>query len=249
MYTESRTFDTTVLTQIESLIYLQQGHAFTGKVTRNYTHAWIWCESVTNEIQKVRTAIEQELISARICPEERFTELSPCGRYQLEVECYATVACPDYASLIVAVIRSITSGEIVATVKRNDERCFHAWVSREGHDYLILPEDLEGQTIIDLNSGRVEGYSSPDDGFIWAGLHPSPDRNKLAVEGCYWACPFQVTIYDFRDPMNLPLPTIAQLDLPANDAQFDEWVTNDSFSMVQKDGSRHVFAIASQALP
>ncbi len=40
---------------------------------------------MTNEIQKVREAIERDLVSARLCTEERFTEFSPCGRYELEV--------------------------------------------------------------------------------------------------------------------------------------------------------------------
>ncbi len=32
----------------------------------------------------------------------------------------------------------------------------------------LFPEDLEGQTVIDLSSQRAEGFSSPDDPFIWS---------------------------------------------------------------------------------
>ena len=174
-----------------------------------------------NEIEKVREAIDRGLASASLSPDETIIEMSPCGRYRLEVKEYATVDGTDFA---VALVSRAESGLEVATVKRNDSRCFYAWVSRDGHDYLLFSEDLEGQTVIDLTAGRVTGFSSPDDGFIWCEFYPSPDRTKLAVVGCYWACPYEVIVYDFRDPLHLPLPELAEFVLPDNDAEFVEWV-------------------------
>jgi hypothetical protein len=195
---------------------------------------------VANEIHKVREAIERGLASARPSPGESATELSPCGRYRLEIQEYVT---SDGADLAVAVVRRTASGQEVATVKRNDSRCFYAWVSRAGHDYLLFPEDLEGQTVIDLMDGRVSSFSSPDDPFIWVEFHPSPDRTKLAVVGCYWACPYQVTVYDFHDPLNLPLPKLAEFILPENDAQFAEWVTEGALRVRSKHGAVRVFDV------
>jgi hypothetical protein len=200
---------------------------------------------MTNEIRTVREAIDRGLASARPCPEERFSELSPCGRYRLEVEGYATADLPDHASILVAVVREVASGAVVATVRRNDTRCFHAWVSREGHDYLLLPEDLEGQTVVDLTTGRVEGFSSPEDAFIWVEFHPSTDASRLAVVGCYWACPYQVTVYDFRDPMSLPLPKLGEFVLPGSDARFGEWTGAAAFTLRAPDGTVRVVELGS----
>lgn len=198
---------------------------------------------MTNEILKDREAIERGLVSAQLCADEGFIELSPCGQYQLEVECYATKDFPHDATIAVAVIRRISTGEVVATVKRNDTRCFYTWISRDDHDYLILPEDLEGHSVVDLTIGKVEGFSSPDDGFIWTEFHPSPDKTKLAIVGCYWACPYAITAYDFRQPMSLPLPTLGQFILPRNDSKFGEWISDNAFSIVDKLGRVSIFEI------
>jgi hypothetical protein len=197
-------------------------------------------DTVKNEIQKVRETIERGLISARLCPGARTDELSPCGRYRLEIEEYATV---DRAGIAVAVVHRTEDGREVATVKRNYDQCFYGWVSREGHDYLLFPEDFEGQTVIDLTDGRVAGFSSSDDPFIWAEFHLSPDQSKLAVVGCYWGGPYQVTVYDFRQPLDLPLPKMGEFNLPENDAQFAEWATESAIRVRSRDGAIHLFAV------
>jgi hypothetical protein len=106
-------------------------------------------------------------------------------------------------------------------------------ITRDGRDYLLFPEDLEGQTVIDLMTGRVEGFSSPDDTFIWTEFHPSPDVSLLAIIGCYWACPYQVTVYDFREPMNLPLPKVGEFVLTGGSARFGGWVSATAFTLVE----------------
>jgi hypothetical protein len=197
---------------------------------------------VTNEIQKVREATERALASAQLAPGGPVSELSPCGRYRLDIEEYAA----EGADFAVAVVRRTADGQGVATVKRNDSRCFYAWVSRAGHDYLLFPEDLEGQTVIDLTAGQVASFSSPDDPFIWAEFYPSPDGTKLGVVGCYWACPYQVTVYDFHDPLNLPLPKRAEFVLPENDSEFGGWVTEGTFLVRSKDGAVRVFEVPGE---
>lgn len=195
---------------------------------------------MTNEIQNVREAIDRGLASAQPCPEGTLTELSPCGRYRLEIEEYTATDGADFA---IAVVHLADGGQQVAMVKRNDSRCFYAWISRAGHDYLLFPEDLEGQTVIDLTVGQVVGFSSPDDPFIWAQFYPSPDRTTLAVIGCYWACPYQVTVYDFNDPLDLPLPKLVEFVLPENNAQFKEWVSEEAFHIQCPDGTVHLFKV------
>lgn len=191
------------------------------------------------------------LASARLSPAQPVTELSPCGRYRLEIAEYEDEHGADFA---VAVVSRIDDEHELASIKRNDSRCFYAWVSRAGHDYLLFSEDLEGQTVVDLTDGLTAGFSSPDDPFIWTEFHPSPDRTKVAIIGCYWACPHQVTVYDFHEPLNLPMPKLAEFVLPENDAKFAGWVLEGAIRVQSKDGSVRMFDLpcstaAEQAAP
>ena len=195
-----------------------------------------------NEIEKIREAMEQDFVSARVCPDSCTIELSPCGGYQLEVNEYSTVDFPHYATIAVATVQRTATGELVATIKRNDTRLFYAWVKRAGHDYLLFPEDLEGQTVINLTAQRIASFSSPDLGFIWVEFHLSIDQRSLAIIGCYWACPYQVTVYDFRSPLNLPLPIIAQFEL-SGEEHFSEWLSPNTFSLLNDKGAVRVCVI------
>jgi hypothetical protein len=197
---------------------------------------------MSNEILQIRASIQAELAGAVKCTAESFSEWSPCDKFRLEVTAYASPDHEDGPRFAVAVVRSTVGGEIIATVNRNSDRCFYAWISREGSDYLILPEDLEGVSVIDLRTGQVEGYSTPGERFIWAEIHPSPDGTRLAVIGCYWACPYELHVYDFSNPMELPYPRLASFDLPENLTQFGGWVDSDSFTMKLGADSR-VFAV------
>lgn len=49
-------------------------------------------------------------------------------------------------------------------------------------------------------------------GFCWANVLPSPDGMTLAVEGCYWACPYDLVFYDFSQPDCLPLPELRRFE-------------------------------------
>lgn len=104
---------------------------------------------------------------------------------------------------------------------------------------MLCGEDYQGYSVIQCKSGRVEIYF-PDEGFdgggfCWAAVHPSPDGLTLAVEGCYWACPYEIVFYDFTDPMVLPLKELARID------DFDEvigWDNKSTFSYTVSEDSR-----------
>lgn len=189
-----------------------------------------------NEIDDVRKSLEQLFDPARIVPEDHIDDLSPCGRYSLEVDSYTTPACPDYAAISMAEVRSTATGDLIARIKRNDDRWFHGWIISNDGDYLVCSEDLEGQTVIDLRNGQVASYTSSDDPYIWCEFYPSPDRKRLAVLGCYWACPYMIVVYDFQSPMSLPLPKIADLVLGPHE-NFGHWLDNDRFTLKREDGS------------
>jgi hypothetical protein len=92
-----------------------------------------------------------------------------------------------------------------------------------GHDYLVCGADYQGQTVLELDTGKRIDYlpkgAEKGVGWCWAHITVSVEKNVLGVEGCYWACPNDVRFIDFSEPMNLPFLVLAELynvvDTPA----------------------------------
>jgi len=79
----------------------------------------------------------------------------------------------------------------------------------EGHqkgDFLVCGEDYQGQTIVELSTGKYRSNSSngADEGygFCWAEYKFDEKSNILTVCGCHWACPYEFRFFDFSDPMS-----------------------------------------------
>lgn len=131
---------------------------------------------------------------------------SPSGKYRLEVVPYKTGKNTwNYTcGVIFQGKRKITE------VRRNYSRFPFAFVENHpnGHDYLICGEDYQGQTIVELDTGKrissVPHAKRFGAGFCWVKITPSPDGTMLAVEGCVWAAPYEVLIVDFTNPMDPP---------------------------------------------
>ena len=76
-----------------------------------------------------------------------------------------------------------------------------------GNDYLVFDEGLYGYSVLNLNTGEDMHYIPTEtakedcpETFIWCDCHYNPETDQLAVEGCYWACPYSVIIVDFSNP-------------------------------------------------
>lgn len=140
---------------------------------------------------------------------------SPSGRFRLVVTAHRT----EKGSWGYTRGKVYEGGNLVATVCRNYSMFPFAWVENhpKGH-FLVCGEDYQGQTVVNLESGQVVSYlpEAADEGcgFCWADIHPSPDGLTLAVEGCYWACPYEVRLVDFTDPMNPPWLELGVADEP-----------------------------------
>lgn len=112
----------------------------------------------------------------------------------------------------------------------NDSQFFYAWLVKDQTEYLITAEDIYGgQTVVDLNNNHVAGYSPNEDGYIWTDFHLSPDGKILVTIGCVWACPFTIKVFDFSDPMKLPLPELNEIELIGNDEVITGWQDNEIF--------------------
>lgn len=71
-----------------------------------------------------------------------------------------------------------------------------------GHDYLICGENYMGQTVIELDTRRRIDYYDADYPFCWVEYDYHKEENLLIVNGCFWACPYEIKLFDFSDPMN-----------------------------------------------
>ncbi|QPJ61540.1 MAG: hypothetical protein G3M70_06415 [Candidatus Nitronauta litoralis] len=165
---------------------------------------------------------------------ERQELISPSGNFQLTIDIYSKGAATwEYSR---GLVRRTGDNNVVADIKRNIDHFFHAWVQHSnGSEYLICGEDYQGQTVVNLTKGQKKdffpesGYNG--EGFCWVNAWQSPDSTLLAVEGCYWGCPYEVVFFDFKDPDLLPYKELLRVDDLDNS---EGWINNDTFRMTQE---------------
>ena len=133
-------------------------------------------------------------------------KVSPLGRYKLVIEGFNTSKgswCYSQGS-----VYEVGSDKPIRVIQRNYSAFPHSWVEDHpnGHDYLIAGESYQGQTVIELDTGRREDFlpkeAEEGRGFCWSSHEYNKAHQVLLVHGCYWACPYEYRIYDFSDPMN-----------------------------------------------
>jgi hypothetical protein len=136
--------------------------------------------------------------------EPRETELSPSGKYRLVVTPYGTKpGCWTYTQGLV-----YEGDTVLFEVRRNYSSFPFEWIEDHpnGHSYLVNGEDYQGQTVLELDTGRLLNLTPVGEflgwGFCWASYQFNRTSQILIVNGCYWACPYEFRFYDFSDPMN-----------------------------------------------
>lgn len=82
---------------------------------------------------------------------------------------------------------------------------------RNGSDYILFNIDLYGYSVLEPKTGKVAHYVPAEsfkggETFIWLDAFYCAANDLLAVDGCYWACPWSNQFHDFSDPLRLPLP-------------------------------------------
>ena len=190
-----------------------------------------------NEIQPVRDRIAECFDEKLILPNAHQTLHSPSGRYQIAKKNYKQNA-PDLNwHICEIVVIETSSNEEILRVKCEEGRFFHDWIESETADYLLFSEALGGQSVFDLCNRKLASYYNADEPFIWVQFYPSPDLRKLAVHGCYWACPFEIVTYDFSTPLQLPLPELNREGEWPKEV-FDGWINDAQFQLRNGDATR-----------
>jgi hypothetical protein len=183
-----------------------------------------------NYIEKIRAGIKKDFDDQTFQKGDFEVYMSPSNKFRLATTNFWLKG-PNWDLTKVEVYNQ-DANEKLFDFFVNDSRFFHGWVIKNNTDYLICAEDIfGGQTVIDLTNHKMVGYSPNEDGFIWTDFHLSPDGKTLETIGCYWAYPYVVKLFDFTDPMTLPLTEIKEIQLLQNNEIITCWVDNDTIQL------------------
>ncbi|MDE6833599.1 MAG: hypothetical protein K2J39_05060, partial [Ruminococcus sp.] len=112
---------------------------------------------------------------------------------------------------------------------------------KNGHKYYPFHVYLYGISFLDVDTLEVynyfpDGYEHDDkymcgESFIITDIHYDIESNLIAYGGCYWACPCEVMVGDFSEPMNfnphlVNLHDVLDPEYNYDDIDFKEWKNN-----------------------
>ena len=127
------------------------------------------------------------------------------------------VICKDYVDKVAplalngkAIEVYNNKNKLIFEQKCYDDRQFLSYILHaNGMEYLFFGLDLYGYSIFNLTTRTAYHYVPEDvlvgggETFIWTNVVYS-ETDKIAVEGCFWACNHEFEIYDFSEPEKLP---------------------------------------------
>ena len=185
-----------------------------------------------NHIEDIRADIKNYFDPSNLIEDSTESSFSPSGNYRLDTSSFGQTKPNQNWSVTKVEIFENSSNEIAFLFYCNDDQFFYSWLSHGDTEYFICAEDIfGGQTIIDLTNKKMESYSPNEDGFIWTDFHLSPNGKYLATIGCYWACPLVIKIFDFTNPLSLPLKEIKEIQLLQDNEIITSWLDNDTIQL------------------
>lgn len=157
-----------------------------------------------NLIQDIRAEILKHFDDKAMLADTEETHFSPDNKYCFTSNYYRqTDGHRNWNVSKIQIFQTDTKEKIFEFI-RNDDSLFHGWLTVDNKCYLLLSEDLEGKSIFDFTNRKFYSYSFEDDKFIWCEYYPSPDGKRLAIIGCYWACPYEIVVFDTSEPTSYP---------------------------------------------
>lgn len=142
--------------------------------------------------------------------------VSESGAYRLKIETYSTYQ--GAWNITKGLVYRVSDDSLIAEIPRNYHDFWAAFVEghANGHDYMITSSDYQGYVIVDLTtSGIHEHMNEGHDigaGFCWVNVEAIENKTKLHVNGCHWGAPYEDHIYDFSNPVSLPLTLLQRKD-------------------------------------
>ena len=177
-----------------------------------------------DKIEEFRAKYKQEFTDQKQTDNEVIFSTSASGDFRLETTFYHAESVGVFFNT--RIFDNKTS-EKIFDFNGAEDSFIYAWLQKGTVEYLACAEDIYGgQTIINLTERQMKSFSMKESGFIVLSYSLSPDGNKLATTGCYWACPLQIKVYDFSHPDILPFPEYFNAESKSQDEVFVEWVDN-----------------------
>lgn len=165
-------------------------------------------------------------------PEKTRESVSPSGNFRLTIDSYRTGK--NTWPYTRGRVRHVRDGTVIADVKRNYSHFWHSWIQHaNGNEYLLCGEDYQGQTTVNLTTGTLRSYfpESARERFCWTAAYASPDSAIIAVDGCYWACPYEIVFFDFANPEALPYREYLRVE---DIVDCGGWLDNDRFKLTRE---------------
>lgn len=164
-----------------------------------------------NLLQKIKHALSRKRTKDDIFKPKnakldcRSEHLSESGRYRLVVTPFTTgKGTWNYSQ---GLVYRVGEELPIAEVRRNYGHFPFLFVEDHpnGHQYLVCGEDYQGQTVIELDTGKRRD-TLPEEarqgwGFCWAEYKFHPATQTIVVDGCFWGGGYEYKFYDFSDPM------------------------------------------------
>jgi hypothetical protein len=179
-----------------------------------------------------KIAIYRSEKAAHFIPENALDDIevinSPSGKYSVTVTKYKTNKENKVYTLGSVYLNS--NKQLISEIQRDYATFPLTFVENHpnGHDYLVCSEDTQGQTVVELDTGEKVSWVPILAGFCWVDMTPSPSRTLIAVDGCYWACPYEIKIYDFSNPMKPPFECLTE---DYSIEKFNGWNVDDTCSI------------------
>lgn len=167
-----------------------------------------------NKYKERRKEFEAKFDDTYIINDGTEEHVSPSGNYKIIIEYFEKLDSWSYSK---GTVLDLKNNKVITKVKRNYGVFWHSWVNHTNNkEYLLCGEDYQGYTTINLTEEKTNTYFPEDgyegSGFCWAVAYPSPDSSLLAVDGCYWACPYDLVLFDFTEPDVLPYKELKRID-------------------------------------
>lgn len=193
-----------------------------------------------NLIQDIRAEIVKHFDNTALLPDTEENYSSPDNKYFFKSNYYRQT--DDKRNWTVSKIEvfQTDTGEKIFEFLRNDDSLFHGWLTVDNSHYLLLSEDLEGKSILDISNRKFYSYSFEDDKFIWCEYYPSPDSKKLAIIGCYWACPYEIVVFDTSKPTNFPYKELYRQDTFQEKV---EWLDNTTLKITSNENDSKIVKV------
>ncbi|TQR41112.1 hypothetical protein [Paenibacillus popilliae] len=167
---------------------------------------------------------------------------SPDKEYKLTIEYFISKENEGWNYTRGIVTQCSTGNEVVLI--RNIGTFLFEWVLKDQESYLLCGQDYQGYTIVNLKDMKVIDFV-PEEfyegmGFCWAEIQYTNEIDVLVVGGCYWADEYEIVLYDFSNPLQLPYKELKRIK-PYE--KIIGWIDNSNFQYEDEEGNRQIVKI------